>query len=255
MGFFGFNQKDGPGIYKDEPEKNRFFNFFDIFFVRIWKLITLNLIYLVFCIPIITIGPATCGFAYVLRKFANDEHAEVFSDFFDAFKKNFKQGLIIGIFEILFVALAIFDLQFFANPENIKVIPWFVYAIPLLYIAFGVFMSMKFYMYTIIVTFKVNIRQIIKNSFLFAIIGVLRNIGLLALCFLFIVYPLLHLNGLILPIYIVAMILIIPSFLGLAISYVTYPLLKKHMIDPYMENEDKKEENDEENIFSDRIKK
>ena len=253
MGIFGFNQKDGPGISKDAPEKNRFFNFFDIFFTRIWKVITLNIIYLLFCIPIITIGPATCGFAYVLRKFANNEHAEVFADFFDSFKKNFKQGIIIGILELLFVALLIFDFQFFSNPENIAAIPWFAYAVPLLYIAAGVYISMRFYMYTIIVTFKVNIRQILKNSFLFAVIGVLRNLCLLALCFVVIILPLINLNGLILPIYAAGMILIIPAFLGLVISYATYPLLKKHMIDPYIDNENKKE--DEEAVFSDVIKK
>ncbi|MBR4950074.1 MAG: YesL family protein [Clostridia bacterium] len=253
MGLFGFNQKDGPGIYKDAPQKNRFFNFFDIFFVRIWKVITLNVIYIIFCIPIVTIGPATCGLAYVLRKFANDEHAEVFSDFFDAFKKNFKQGLIVGIIEILFVAAFFYALQFYTIPENVANFPWFTYAVPLLYIGGGMYLFMRFYMYTIIVTFKVTIKQIYKNSFLFAVIGVVRNLLLTILAFVLVVMPLSGLNGLTLPIYLGAMVLIIPAFLGFVISYSTYPLLKKYMVDPYTEK--KEEENLEESIFSDTIKK
>ena len=59
--------KPGPGVDKDGPQKKRFFYFFELFGRKFWKLIELNLLYLVCCIPIVTIGPATCGLVYILQ--------------------------------------------------------------------------------------------------------------------------------------------------------------------------------------------
>ena len=52
-GFLGFGnfQKPGKGVKKNEPEKKRFFQFFELFFRKLTKLIQLNLLYLLFCIP------------------------------------------------------------------------------------------------------------------------------------------------------------------------------------------------------------
>ena len=49
-GFLGMGnfQKPGKGVKKEEPEKKRFFQFFDLFFRKITRLIQLNLLYLLF---------------------------------------------------------------------------------------------------------------------------------------------------------------------------------------------------------------
>lgn len=72
MAFFGlFNySKPGPGVDKNGPKKKRFFLFFELYFRKFWKMIELNLLFLVCCIPIVTIGPAIAGMTYVLRNYA-----------------------------------------------------------------------------------------------------------------------------------------------------------------------------------------
>lgn len=83
--------KPGPGIEKEEQQKRRFFLFFELFFRKFWKLIQLNLLYILFWIPPLiagtlltpynatlaylafflvgtfTAGPATAGAIYILR--------------------------------------------------------------------------------------------------------------------------------------------------------------------------------------------
>lgn len=55
-----------------EPlEKRRFFVFIEVFFHKFWKLIGLNLLFLLSCIPVVTIGPALCAMAYVTRNFCH----------------------------------------------------------------------------------------------------------------------------------------------------------------------------------------
>lgn len=57
-GFFGlFNyEKEGPGIEKDAPKKKAFIVFFETFFRNFWKFISVNAVYLLLSIPIITNG-------------------------------------------------------------------------------------------------------------------------------------------------------------------------------------------------------
>ena len=48
--------KPGPGVEKEEQQKRRFFLFFELFFRKFWKLIQLNLLYLLFWIPPLIAG-------------------------------------------------------------------------------------------------------------------------------------------------------------------------------------------------------
>ena len=63
---------------------------------RIGNLMLLNLLYLVFCIPIVTIGPATAALHYVTLKYVGKEDERVWAPFIHSFKQNFKQGMIVG---------------------------------------------------------------------------------------------------------------------------------------------------------------
>ena len=52
------------------------------------------LIWLIPCIAIT--GPFTSGLSYITRNWARDEHAFIWSDFKDAVKANWKQGLVLS---------------------------------------------------------------------------------------------------------------------------------------------------------------
>ena len=70
-GFLGFGnyEKPGKGVGKNEREKKRFFQFFDLFFRKLGRLVQLNLLYILFCIPVVTIGPATAAMTKILREY------------------------------------------------------------------------------------------------------------------------------------------------------------------------------------------
>lgn len=60
MAFFGlFNYSKPVRVsIRMGLKKKRFFLFFELYFRKFWKMIELNLLFLVCCIPIVTIGPA-----------------------------------------------------------------------------------------------------------------------------------------------------------------------------------------------------
>ena len=88
MGLFNNYLKEGKGVSK-EQNTPRLILFFQIYFRKFWNLISLNLLYIAFCIPIITIGPATAAMTKILRNYAREEHAFLWGDFLETFKKNF----------------------------------------------------------------------------------------------------------------------------------------------------------------------
>ena len=108
MAFHLFNYgKAGSGVQKGGPRKKPFFLFWEIFGDKFWKFFLLYLIYILFCLPIVTLGPATAAVTQVMRKFVIGEPIFVFHEFLDAFKKNFRQSLAVGIVDIAFIAISL----------------------------------------------------------------------------------------------------------------------------------------------------
>lgn len=245
----------GPGVNKNAPKKKRFFLFFELYFRKFTKILGLNFVYILCCIPIVTIGPATAGLTYCMRNIAREEHTEI-SDFFDQFKKNFWQSILTWfVFTLATIAIA-FGLIFYS--ALIKQGAFFGYVGFALCALSGIIvLFMSYYVYMIIVTFKVNFRQLIKNSFIFSIIGIGRNIittffisiilGWFAIYLLFpVIYPLYHpevkasISSACLA---VSMFLFfIPSLVSFIINFNAYPNVKKFMIDPTLAKMPKEEE-------------
>ncbi len=234
-GFFGlFNyEKEGPGIAKDAPKKKTFIVFFETFFRNFWKFITINLVYSLISIPLVTNGFANVGVTNVARNTARDKHSFGLSDFFETIKKNFKQSLIAGIINAVVYAFLIFDIWFFFNSEGAFATVGLGFSFSLLL----TFIMMGYYMWTLMITFKYNLKQIYKNSFKFVFI----NFKFSFLC-LFINVLLLALNiaivlmtnsYLAILIELLIFALVYPCFNGLLVQYCTFPSIKKFIIDPY----------------------
>lgn len=84
---------------------NDFFSFMN----RLGDLVFLNLVFLITCIPIVTIGDALISLYSVSLRMARGEEGYVVRGYFKAFKENFKQGLCVGI--VLEIILTILGLD------------------------------------------------------------------------------------------------------------------------------------------------
>lgn len=67
MGIFNDYMREGRGVDKGPDERPRFIVFFDILFRKFWSLIKVNLLFVLACIPVVTIGPAIAGMTKILR--------------------------------------------------------------------------------------------------------------------------------------------------------------------------------------------
>ena len=95
---------------------------------------------------------------------------------------------------------------------------------------------MRFYIYNLLITFDIKIFKLIKNAFIFTILGFGRNIlAVLGIAFLIIIHVLLI--WLLLPVGI-SIPIILPFFYIFAATafmgtYAAYPIIDKYMIAPY----------------------
>ncbi len=235
-GFFGlFNyEKEGPGIHKNAPKKKTFVVFFETFFRNFWKFITINLVYGIVSVLGVTNGLAHAGLTNVTRNIARDKHSFGLSDFFDTIKKNWKQALGAGIINIIITVLLVFDFYFFFGSEG-----WMsTIGIGICACMVFIFSIMCFYIWTLMITFKFNLKQIYKNSFKFVFINMKYNLlcgfVILLVNALFIGIALLaKFHMLVITIELMIYICVYPAFSHLLVQFCTFPSIKKYIIDPY----------------------
>ena len=67
------------------------------FFSILGDMIILNILWIICCVPIVTIGPATIAAHYVAMKLVRDEGGSVKEMFFKSLVCNLKQGMLLGI--------------------------------------------------------------------------------------------------------------------------------------------------------------
>ena len=181
----------------------------------------------------VTFGPVNAGTTYILRNALRGEPVFVWSDFWYAVKRNFKQALIFGVIDILMIVMLIYDFVTYRNNIDTN-IGMFMFVL-----CFGIsifYYFIRMYIYPMMVTFDMSILKLIKNGMLFAILGIKRNIMVLLGTIAVIIIQLLLL-GVVMPVAVMLPVLITFGLLGYMCIYGAYPKIKEIMIDPYYKEE------------------
>ena len=211
-GFFNrmyYGNPNKPDLKYEDLKKRRFKLFFTVLQVRFWKLIQLNLLYSIFVLPtflwiyiqtlvtaetgepitllfflillpcMLFAGPATAGVTYVIRNWARDEHAWVFSDFKDAIKMNWKESLLIMFINCVVMMFFYVAVTFYHAMAMTDLLYLFLYYFMLL---IGlIYAMMQIYVFPLLVTYKLNVGQIFRNAFIFTLGRLPHTFGIFVL--------------------------------------------------------------------------
>ncbi len=205
---------DRPDLDPGDMPRNRFELFFTTLGVRIGDLIKLNLLLIVFLLPVefwtawtlfamnaglegfdlsggipqvvgenllsqlsfyllVNIvllplaGPPLAGATYVLRNYARDEHAWLWSDFKEHMKANWKQSMLLMLILALIMFLSYLVIFMYVGLLETQQWVWFML---MLYIMFlGMFVLSFMYSFPMMVTYKLKLGQILRNSMMLSL--------------------------------------------------------------------------------------
>lgn len=219
MGLFNSNYtKPGPGIEKDSPKKKGLSLFYELLFRKFWRLLQLNLLYIVTLLPTFAVvfvlsgmisnkiavdptllpglsldtvtaarvsvtadlltrlivsilftilwggGPATAGFVYILRSYVQENPVFLLSEYFGRVKSNFGQALAVWVIDvIIFVAMCYAYCFYGALPGILYVLKYVILVLAFFYTLIHQFL------YHLLITYKLSIVKLYKNSALFAL--------------------------------------------------------------------------------------
>lgn len=135
------------------------------FMNRFGRLIILNVLFLLCCIPIVTIGAASTAMYTVTLKQARNEEPYVVRTYFQAFKKNFLQSTLLWIFWLIIIALLYTDFKvMYGRPGFLPS----VMRIALYLVILLADMTLS-YTFPLQASFYNSMKQTIQNAFLISI--------------------------------------------------------------------------------------
>jgi len=137
------------------------------FLSNLADMILLNIVYLICCIPIITIGAATTALYTVTLKMVRKEYPAILKSFFTAFRKNLKTSTLCWIPMIVAAIILFLDYRLLgALPGTLQsVIRIALSIIALLYL------MILLYLFPYIARFDNNVKNTFKNTLLISIMN------------------------------------------------------------------------------------
>lgn len=151
---------------------------------KLGDLMWLNVLTLICCIPIVTIGPSLTAMHYIALKIARNEEGYITRDFFKSFRANLRQGIIIGL--ILIFVLVVLAGDFFIISYSGLEFSSIMRSMLMAIFFFVMFTAM--FLFPVLAKFENTVLNTIKNAF---IIGIAQLPKTILMMVLFAIPPLL----------------------------------------------------------------
>lgn len=139
--------------------------------VYITELIPIYILVPLFIASAIFYGPLTAGLTFCVRNMVTRK-AFWISDLFTKAKSNFKQSLIFGLIDIFVILCCVLycSMELGEGLNFYNAIKYVAIFVAVLYF------FMRFYIYTMVVTFDLSIKNILTNARLFVVLGFFKNL-------------------------------------------------------------------------------
>lgn len=215
--------REGPGVDKNESQKKGILLFFELFISRFWDIIKLNILFIIYCIPIVTIGPAFGAMTSITMSMVQNKHVFIFSDFHEAFKANWKQSLICSLISAILFILINISIPFYFRLAQSNSLFYTIFF-------FSIFITVIFglswlYIYPLLTIVSLSIKNIFKNAILLSI-ACFKNTLLGALIY----WTILGINMIFFPLSLPIILLLTFSLLSFISSFTTLNHIKKYIV-------------------------
>ena len=157
-------------ITKDTPRPVGLALFFSVLWQQLSELCKLNLLMILFSLPLVSIPTVLVATARVLTLMFMDQPLETFTEFFNTFKKEWKRATIAGLIYFPLLAISIFALYFY----SLVIDNFLLYTVAMLGCA--VLIIIGFYLFPLLAMVDLKLQHCFKNAALLTVLKAPKNI-------------------------------------------------------------------------------
>lgn len=194
-----------------------------IFFRNIGKILKLNFLFLIFCLPVFTIPASFAAMNKISSLFIMEEGVFLFSDFFRTFKQEFVSSLKltgIGIMGCLPAVLVVVLFQGGIKDSTFITIVFGITIIVAIYFLSYILIALK-----MLPLIDIEFKAISKNSFILTFTNILINYALIII--ILVVGVLIYIFS---PVSLVLIVLPFPSIINFFVTLLYFRIFKKSRI-------------------------
>jgi uncharacterized membrane protein YesL len=168
----------GPGVPRNAAPKTGFALLADVLARNWWELLQLNLLYILFSLPLVTLPAAHVAATRVTVTMLEDRNVYLMRDFWEAFRGRFWRALVLGVAAVLAIGLPAYGTYIFfqaARGELLLTLPLAVSAATALYALLA-----ANYAFLLLATRDISLRRVIRLALLGALARPLPALGAFA---------------------------------------------------------------------------
>lgn len=145
--------------------------------IRIFDCICLSILWVVTCLPVITVGAATTALFASIHRYIRLEEGSMLKTYFLAFRDNFKRSTLCWLVMLVILALLVVDVLVFRtmaiNGQLLGKLYWLVMLLV------GVVAAWMAYLFSYTDRFDGNVKDVLKYSFLLMILHPVKAVTVL----------------------------------------------------------------------------
>lgn len=212
-------------VHKEDgsrPLKKGILRFFQIIWIEFWNLLLLNVIYVLFCLPVVTIPAATAAFTAELCDMVRDRPRMLVHRFWSVFRREWKGATLLGLVGLLSIALmfGLLTVVLFFLPSIFTYI-----LLPATVIVLFLFCMAWIYTYPMLVLTQLPLHHVLRNAFSLSLICAKHAAAAVLVCGVILYYALLYF-----PISIPFLLFGVISLLGLICTFAAWAGIRDHVV-------------------------
>lgn len=130
------------------------------FMQKLTDIFVLNFMWILFSIPIVTIGASTVAASSVALKMSEEREGKIAKQFFESFKANIKQGIAMSFISVISVWAVYLDVQIVQAVEEYRILFIVLTAVTGYLLGFS-----QLYIYPLLARYDNTLFKSLKNSF------------------------------------------------------------------------------------------
>ena len=148
------------------------------FLARVGDLIIVNVLFLLCCLPVVTVGASLAAMHKVTQAMALDEDNGIVKTFFRGFRENFKQATVLWLMILVFAVSMLCNyllIMGFTAGNLALILKWVLVIFSALVLVLAV------YMFPLMARYQNTLYQLATNALILAVVKLPRTIALMVL--------------------------------------------------------------------------